>query len=58
MITDFEILETTRMFNEQHLDIRTITMGISLTDCAALLLKSPVTKYITKLLAMLADWSR
>lgn len=35
MITDFEILETMKMFNEQHLDIRTITMGISLMDCAA-----------------------
>ncbi len=35
MITDFEILETMKMFNEQHLDIRTITMGISLLDCAA-----------------------
>ena len=33
MITDFEILETMKMFNEQHLDIRTITMGISLLDC-------------------------
>ena len=35
MITDYEILETMKMFNEQHLDIRTITMGISLMDCAA-----------------------
>ena len=35
MITDFEILETTRMFSEQHLDIRTITMGINLMDCSA-----------------------
>ncbi|MCR5592660.1 MAG: PFL family protein [Saccharofermentans sp.] len=35
MITDFEVLETMKMFNEQHLDIRTITMGISLMDCAA-----------------------
>ncbi|MBR6880966.1 MAG: PFL family protein [Clostridiales bacterium] len=35
MITDFEILETMKMFNEQHLDIRTITMGISLMDCAS-----------------------
>ncbi len=35
MITDFEILETMKMFKEQHLDIRTITMGISLMDCAA-----------------------
>ena len=29
-----EILETIRMIEQQHLDIRTITMGISLTDCA------------------------
>ncbi len=35
MFTDFEILETIRMFQEQHLDVRTITMGISLLDCAA-----------------------
>ena len=35
MITDYEILETMKMFKEQHLDIRTITMGISLMDCAA-----------------------
>ncbi len=34
MITDFEVLETMKMFTEQHLDIRTITMGISLMDCA------------------------
>lgn len=34
MITDFEVLETIKMFQEQHLDVRTVTMGISLTDCA------------------------
>ena len=34
MYSDFEILETIRMFQEQHLDVRTITMGISLFDCA------------------------
>ena len=28
-----QILETIRMIDEQHLDIRTITMGISLLDC-------------------------
>ncbi len=32
---DFEILETIRMFQEEHLDVRTITLGISLGDCAA-----------------------
>ena len=35
MITDYEVLETMHMFTEEHLDIRTITMGISLMDCAA-----------------------
>ena len=35
MINDREIIETMQMFNDQHLDIRTITMGISLMDCAA-----------------------
>lgn len=34
MITDLEVLETIRMFQEQHLDVRTITMGINLMDCA------------------------
>ena len=29
-----EILETQNMIDAQHLDIRTVTMGISLTDCA------------------------
>lgn len=34
MLSNFEILETSKMFSEQHLDIRTITMGINLMDCA------------------------
>ena len=29
-----EILQTIQMINQQHLDVRTITMGISLLDCA------------------------
>ena len=33
MIEVNEILQTIRMVNEQHFDIRTITMGISLLDC-------------------------
>ena len=35
MIEVSEILQTIRMVSEQHFDIRTITMGISLLDCAA-----------------------
>ena len=33
MINGIEILETLKMIKEHHLDIRTVTMGISLTDC-------------------------
>ena len=33
MINQYEILETIRMIEQQNLDIRTITMGISLRDC-------------------------
>ncbi|HHX38282.1 MAG TPA: PFL family protein [Clostridiaceae bacterium] len=35
MFDKSEILETLDMFREQHLDVRTITLGISLLDCAA-----------------------
>jgi uncharacterized protein (UPF0210 family) len=33
MLNDKEILETIKMIQEQNLDVRTITMGISLIDC-------------------------
>jgi len=35
MIDAYDILETISMVREEHLDIRTVTMGISLLDCAA-----------------------
>ncbi|MGE4352525.1 MAG: PFL family protein [Oscillospiraceae bacterium] len=34
MINQGEILQTIDMIDQQHLDVRTITMGISLRDCA------------------------
>ncbi len=34
MLTKYEILETIKMIHEENLDIRTITMGISLRDCS------------------------
>jgi len=34
MINTKDILETINMIREEHLDVRTITMGISLLDCA------------------------
>ncbi len=33
MLSKYEILETYKMIHEENLDIRTITMGISLRDC-------------------------
>ncbi|MBR4057602.1 MAG: PFL family protein [Oscillospiraceae bacterium] len=33
MINTSEVLETLQMIDQQHLDVRTITMGISLLDC-------------------------
>jgi hypothetical protein len=33
MLNNTDILETIKMIQEEHLDIRTITMGISLLDC-------------------------
>ena len=34
MINVNEIMETIKMIDEEYLDVRTITMGISLIDCA------------------------
>ncbi len=34
MLTNAEIMQTVDMLDHQKLDIRTITMGISLRDCA------------------------
>ena len=34
MLNQHEIMQTIQMIDQQHLDIRTITMGISLLDCA------------------------
>ena len=34
MINSKDILETIKMIDEEYLDVRTITMGISLLDCA------------------------
>lgn len=33
MLTNYEIQETNKMIEESNLDVRTITMGISLLDC-------------------------
>lgn len=42
-ISNEEILETINMIESENLDIRTITMGISLRDCAIMILMWFVT---------------
>ena len=34
MINITEVLETNKMIEQENLDVRTITMGINLLDCA------------------------
>ena len=33
MLSQHEIMQTIQMIDQQHLDVRTVTMGISLLDC-------------------------
>ena len=33
MINIYEVLETNKMIEKENLDVRTITLGISLLDC-------------------------
>ena len=49
MFNPSEILQTIEMINRQHLDIRTITMGISLLDCADSDIKSACCKIYDKI---------
>ena len=49
MINEYEIIETMQMFNQEHLDIRTITMGISLMDCAASTVEESCNKIYDKI---------
>ena len=34
MLNQNEIMQTIQMIDQQHLDVRTITMGVSLLSCA------------------------
>ena len=52
MISPFEIIETIKMINEEHLDIRTITMGINLKDCANENVDTACEKIYNKILAL------
>jgi len=55
MINLSEVLETNRMVSEQTLDVRTITMGISLLDCADASLKVTCDKIYAKITRLAKD---
>ncbi|MBN1776391.1 MAG: PFL family protein [Clostridiales bacterium] len=64
-MTNFEVLETIKMFQEQHLDVRTVTMGISLLDCispsasnACSKIYDKITRYAKNLVRVCDDISR
>lgn len=65
MINQHEIIETLNMIDKQHLDIRTVTMGISLRDCAhsdpkicATKMYDKITKYAENLVKTGEDIER
>lgn len=49
-LTAREVLETMEMFEEQHLDVRTITLGVNLSDCASETMEGCLRRIATKLL--------
>lgn len=49
MLNPFEILETISMIQGEHLDVRTITMGISLFDCASDSVERATTRVYDKI---------
>ncbi len=48
-ITPEEIVETLTMVTQQHLDIRTVTLGVSLSDCSAPDVKTIATRVYDRL---------
>ena len=53
MLSRNDILETIRMIDQQHLDIRTITMGISLLSCADRSAERACEKIYDKILSLI-----
>ena len=51
MLNDIDVLQTLEMINSQHLDIRTITMHISLFDCVSSSVKETCDKVYKKLVS-------
>ncbi|SHE32638.1 hypothetical protein SAMN02745206_00121 [Desulfacinum infernum DSM 9756] len=52
MLSDREILSTLEMLRNEHLDVRTVTLGVSLFDCAAQDVESFCRKAHRKILSL------
>ena len=55
MIDIKEVIETNKMIKEMNLDVRTITLGISLLDCMDTELNKMKEKIYTKITTLAAD---
>lgn len=55
MINISEVLETNKMIEQENLDVRTITMGISLLDCADKSLDATCEKIYNKITTLARD---
>ena len=55
MINKGEILQTIEMIDQQHLDVRTITMGISLRDCGCADINKSCDKIYDKICSRAGD---
>ncbi len=55
MINIYEVLETNNMIEHENLDVRTITMGISLLDCADKSLEATCEKIYNKITTLAHD---
>lgn len=55
MINIAEVLETNKMIEQEHLDVRTITMGISLLDCADADLETTCRKISEKIVRLASN---
>ncbi len=55
MINIYEVIETNRMISQMNLDVRTITLGISLLDCIDADLQTLCDKVYTKITTVAKD---
>lgn len=55
MLNIMEVHETNKMIEQEQLDVRTITMGISLLDCATDNLEETCSKIYTKITTYAKD---